>query len=583
MVSKKLKLLLALAGLMHVASYAQDSTGNRPTTTTPAPAMSTTSTTTSTTTTTTTTTNKMSSTDANWAYDSSKISTKNMPQYNEFTNYQTPYPAKPRNMWELGLSGGLSMIIGDVDPQAGIGGGISVRKALGHVTSLRLGYNGSINYGLDYRLRGTSVGISAPGYNPWSSYVVRGGGGYVANYRNIMHQLSLDALFSMNTDNHYRGNPKVEWYTLAGYSFTYSDVDVMNGIKGFSTPVNFASIISSSDGTRKDIKQKLKDAGIKHGLFDLSNDKWTNAPVDNFNRNSLGLHNNNQIMRHAVDLGAGIAFKLSPKVNLGIEEKITVPFDDNWDGVVAGQTKDILTSTQLRLNFNIGNSATHVEPLWWVNPNNYIYNEVATPKHMKLPPVVLPDADGDGVTDQFDMEPNTPAGCAVDSHGVSLDTDGDGVPDCRDKEKLTPQNCFPVNADGVGTCPEPACCKNIQPAAPTCSLGSLPSVQFKGGSAALSATAKSLLNNVAQQMMANPNCKVKLVGYGASDKKAQQLSWDHVNAVKTYLTEKQGISETRVIFTYGMEGTGTTVDLVPTTEEGPNTVPAPHPNLRKGK
>ena len=104
----------------------------------------------------------------------------------------------------------------------------------------------------------------------------------------------------------------------------------------------------------------------------------------------------------------------------------------------------------------------------------------------------------------------------------------------------------------------------MQPAAPACSLGSLPSVQFKSGSASLSTTAKSLLDNVAQQLMANPNCKVKLVGYGASDKRAQQLSWDHVNAIKTYLTEKQGISETRVIFTYGMEGTGTTVDLVPT-------------------
>ena len=98
----------------------------------------------------------------------------------------------------------------------------------------------------------------------------------------------------------------------------------------------------------------------------------------------------------------------------------------------------------------------------------------------------------------------------------------------------------------------------------------------------LNSTAKSLLDNVAQQLSSNPDCKVKLVGYGASDKRAQQLSWDHVNAVKTYLTEQKGISETRVIFTYGMDGNGTTVDLVPTTEEGPNTVPAPHPNLRKG-
>jgi hypothetical protein len=45
---------------------------------------------------------------------------------------------------------------------------------------------------------------------------------------------------------------------------------------------------------------------------------------------------------------------------------------------------------------------------------------------MKLPPPVLPDADGDGVTDQFDMEPNTPAGVPVDVRGVAKDSDGDG-------------------------------------------------------------------------------------------------------------------------------------------------------------
>ena len=40
--------------------------------------------------------------------------------------------------------------------------------------------------------------------------------------------------------------------------------------------------------------------------------------------------------------------------------------------------------------------------------------------------------------------------------------DGDGVPDYRDKELLTSQKCFPVNNDGIGTCPENACCKEIK-------------------------------------------------------------------------------------------------------------------------
>src|SRR6476646_7216322 len=89
--------------------------------------------------------------------DSTKIATKNMPQYNEFMNNQYPYPAKPRSMWELGLSVGPSMIFGDISPRLGYVGGISLRKALSHVLSLRFGYTGSFNYGLDYRSRPATV------------------------------------------------------------------------------------------------------------------------------------------------------------------------------------------------------------------------------------------------------------------------------------------------------------------------------------------------------------------------------------------------------------------------------------------
>jgi len=234
-----------------------------------------------------------------------------------------------------------------------------------------------------------------------------------------------------------------------------------------------------------------------------------------------------------------------------------------------------------------------VEPLWWINPNDYVYSELNEPKHMKMPKVVLPDADGDGIPDQFDLEPNTPAGVPVDSHGRALDTDGDGVPDYKDKELLTPQKCFPVNADGVGVCPESQCCtdlkKKIQdlidnPASPKkdCSISSLPSIVFKSGSK-LTKDAETILASAATQLKASPTCKVKVIGYGAASKAAQQLSYDKVSAVIKQLVEKNGIAESRVIFVYGQDGEANTVDLQPTTEDGPNTVPAPHPNLKHKK
>ena len=59
----------------------------------------------------------------------------------------------------------------------------------------------------------------------------------------------------------------------------------------------------------------------------------------------------------------------------------------------------------------------------------------------KPPPVIKPsDSDGDGVTDDIDRCPGTPAGTAVDASGCPLpkDSDGDGVMDPNDKCPNTP-------------------------------------------------------------------------------------------------------------------------------------------------
>ncbi len=66
------------------------------------------------------------------------------------------------------------------------------------------------------------------------------------------------------------------------------------------------------------------------------------------------------------------------------------------------------------------------------------------------------DADGDGVNDDLDRCPDTPAGVAVDSNGCPLDTDGDGVYDYLDKCPGTPagivvdSNGCPLDSDGDG-------------------------------------------------------------------------------------------------------------------------------------
>ncbi|HVK97502.1 MAG TPA: hypothetical protein VM368_06785, partial [Flavisolibacter sp.] len=73
--------------------------------------------------------------------DSSVVPSRRLPQYTEFMNGTQNFPAKPRNMWEIGVKGGLFAISGDVAadfPTAGFG--VHIRKALGYVFSVRLEY-----------------------------------------------------------------------------------------------------------------------------------------------------------------------------------------------------------------------------------------------------------------------------------------------------------------------------------------------------------------------------------------------------------------------------------------------------------
>ena len=481
------------------------------------------------------------------ALDSSKVSSKRMVQQNNFTNHQSNFPAKPRDMWELGFSGGLHLLDGTVPAQPGFGGGISLRKALGHTFSLRAEYIGSIDKGQDYKMRPSVIANG----NPWAKTAAANGGMIIPNYKSQNHQLSLDVLASLSNILFYRAEPKVNWYLLAGYSIVAADVDV-DALDASGNGYQYDP--SRLTGKRSDIKDYIKSVQDK---------KYEQNAPSQGNRISIGRKDDNQLLRHALDLGTGVAFKVSKRFNIGLEEKITMPFDAYLDGVPGpgGASKDFYSYTSLRLNFNLGNPAKRVQPLWWINPLEYAYSELSNPRHMKLPDPVLPDADGDGVTDQFDREPNTPAGAPVDVHGVAKDTDGDGVPDYKDKQLITPTYCQPVDADGVGKCPDPECCKNI---APACSSIVLPSVSFKGSSTKIGNDQQAILSSVAATLKTNPSCNVLVTGHaGAKGKKGGvDLSSRRVDAVIDYLADQQGIDRGRFI-KQNTPGESGTVDLAP--------------------
>ncbi|MES2648592.1 MAG: OmpA family protein [Bacteroidota bacterium] len=516
--------------------------------------------------------------------DSSKVPASRMAQQNEWRNNSLTqsFPAKPRDMWQLGVYGGLFIVDGDCPPLPGWNVGVQVRKALGYVFSVRGQVGYGVTKGLDYRQNTAFSNLPLSTLPAAAQTAYRTSGFYVANFKNTTISPSVDVLASLNNIMFHKKSNKLNIYVLGGFTEVIykTEIDLLNdngGAYSFPTTADFYS------RPRKDIRSDLKDL--------LDGEYETNAKVNdrrqNFDNSDAGAWQ----IRHSWNVGGGVEYRLSSRASLGLELKYVLTPDDYldaWQYQVGGggltPDKDNMIYGNMSVNFNIGSAAKRVAPLWWLNPLGYVYSELSNPTIMKFPKPVLDDTDNDGVTDQFDIEPNTPAGCPVDTKGKSRDTDGDGVPDCRDKELITPSTCLPVDADGIGKCP-PTCCDSLggRYGMGVCNIGSLPSVQFTSG-VAVNTAGQSILDAAAAQIKANPACKICVVGHGGASKREQQLSWDRVESVINYLVEKQGISRDRFVFKYGEEGDNNTVDLQDCSgEEGPNMVPAPHPQYRKGK
>jgi len=404
------------------------------------------------------------------------------------------------------------------------------------------------------------------------------------NYKTHQHELTLQGVVTLNNLRFHKAKTGFIFYGLAGFGGMIYD-PMIDALKDGTTKYNFASVVGPNN-TYKNRKETYK-------LLKNMMDGTYETPAENQGERRPKLFGHT--FKPVGTIGVGVAFKISDRLNLALEDRHSIVHDDLLDGqrwqehaygdAALTQDFDSYNYATVGLNINLGSKS--VEPLWWLNPLDYAYSEIRNPRLMRLPKPVLPDSDGDGVTDQFDQE-QTPAGCPVDSHGVSKDTDGDGVPDCKDKELITPTYCQPVNADGIGHCPCDTTCvgRGAGPEPMSCSekMGSLPSVSFKANSNKLSDDAKAVLSTVASRMRNNPGCKVVVIGYCSSNKKEQQLSWDHVNAVINYMVDSEGISADRFIFNYGQEGGDcNTVDIRAAAEgeDGPTTVEPPHPNLRK--
>lgn len=296
-------------------------------------------------------------------------------------------------------------------------------------------------------------------------------------------------------------------------------------------------------------------------------------------------------------VGAGLAIRLSKRLNIGLETQAMTIFGsraDRLDGITVetgaptetnserSLFRDILSYSALNINFNIGNQSKLSEPLYWVNPLDVVLKDINDLK--KKPTVSLDDSDGDGVLDALDQEQNTPPNAIVDTRGRTLDSDRDGVPDHLDKEPFyTPRDGELVDEEGVVINPtsrpgaggvtedrvrelidEALEQRGLNDSRTTAAEFFLPMVHFGTDSYTIKYSDYGNLASIARVLKANPDLRLVVTGYtDATGDEAynNQLSYQRAQSVIEHLVTNHGIGRGRMV----LQWKGNQESLVPET------------------
>ncbi len=146
-----------------------------------------------------------------------------------------------------------------------------------------------------------------------------------------------------------------------------------------------------------------------------------------------------------------------------------------------------------------------------------------------------PDADMDGVADARDACPNTPQGAEVDARGCELDSDNDGVVNSKDQ---CPNTTAGAEVDATG-------CVGVVEIIETFEI----EVRFPTNSSVIGNSYDAEISRVADFLKANPETIVEIAGHTDSMGEAdynQLLSQRRAEAVAERLTGPLGVDPERV-------------------------------------
>jgi OOP family OmpA-OmpF porin len=378
--------------------------------------------------------------------------------------------------WSIGVNAGVLspfLAIGGTNDfsnqEVNLGYGVSLRKQLGHA----FGLEGNI-------FRGKVTGTNKDLAGGFLEVPNRTGGGST-NIREfeteIGYSVDLRGVVNVATVDFLRRENAVNFFVSAGYGL-----------------MAYAPSTTESNGTVTDWKGVAGDDRDKEYV------KEAYIPV-----------------------GAGVKFKVSDRVAFNLGYTMHFIDGDNFDGVYAKPTsKDKVSYGYAGLEFSLGSSAK--PNLDWVNPLALMYDELKDPTLRqevealknrvsnveKSVEDLKKDTDGDGVADQFDKCPGTPAGTAVDGSGCPL----------------------PVATSAVDTA-------NVTGFEP---------IQFEFNSSVLKTESYPILDKLSSELRSNGG-KLTLNGYASSEGTAaynMKLSKDRANSVKTYLVNA-GVNSSQIV------------------------------------
>jgi hypothetical protein len=258
--------------------------------------------------------------------DSSLIPISRMVQHSEFLNNIYSFPSKPRNKWEFGLKVGSPSIMGDVSANyPALGFGVHVRKSLGYLLSIRAEYFHGTPSGLDWN--------ASKNYNYNSAWTnngylanIRSGNNFSAaqdkvfyNYKSSVNDISLQGIVNLNNIRFHKAQNKFNIYSIMGIGLTFFETKI-DAIKGTNQKYSFNSIPDGTWDNKNQVRDQVKS--LLDGTYE------TLAERDPLKGSKLfGMSST-----FSISGGLGFAFKLSPKVNIAVEDRIVLTKSDLLDG-----------------------------------------------------------------------------------------------------------------------------------------------------------------------------------------------------------------------------------------------------------